>query len=76
MKAAKYKEKRQENENNNKANSHIPEIPMYQQLTKMLWDALQGDKIWPIMQALGLDKIDDSRYKAELEGESLKARQA
>lgn len=72
MKASKYKEKRQENENNNKANSHIPDIPMYQQLTKMLWNALQGDKIWPIMQALGLDKIDDSRYKAELEGESLK----
>lgn len=72
MKASKYKEKLKENENNNRPNSHIPEIPMYQQLTKMLWDALQGDKIWPIMQSLGLDKIDDSRYKAELEGQSLK----
>lgn len=72
MKASKYKEKLKENENNNRPNSHVPEIPMYQQLTKMLWNALQGDKIWPIMQSLGLDKIDDSRYKAELEGNSLK----
>ena len=72
MKASAYKAKLKENENNRKANAHLPEIPMYQKLTQMLWDALQGDKIWPMIQALGLDKMDDSRYKAEMEGESLK----
>lgn len=72
MKASAYKAKLLEEENNKKANSHLPEIPMYQNLTKMLWEALQGDKIWPMIQALGLDKIDESRYKAEMEGESLK----
>ena len=72
MKASAYKAKLKENENNRRANAHLPEIPMYQKLTKMLWDALQGDKIFPMIQALGLDKIDDSRYKAEMEGESLK----
>ena len=72
MKASEYKSLLKKNENDSKANSHLPEIPMYQQLTKMLWDALQVDKILPIMEALGLDKMDDSRYKAEMEGESLK----
>lgn len=72
MKASAYKAKLLEEENNKRANRHLPEIPMYQKLTKMLWDALQGDKIWPMMQALGLDKMDETRYKAEMEGETLK----
>ena len=72
MKASKYKEKLKETENNNMANRHLPEIPMYDQLTKMLWDALQGDAVWAIMQNLGFDKTDDRFEKANREGNNLK----
>lgn len=72
MKASEYKARLLENNPKAKANYHLPAIPMYEQLTQMLWKALQGDKVWAIMQALGLDKYDESQYKAELEGECLK----
>lgn len=59
----------------NKANFHLPAIPMYDQLTKQLWDALQGDTVWAIMEALGVDKFDDKELRARMEGRSLKVTQ-
>lgn len=53
-------------------NRHLPEIPKYQQITKQLWDALQGDAVWAIMQSLGADKLDDQQFRAEMEGHSFR----
>lgn len=72
MKASAYKAKVQENENEQKVNEHLPNIPMYDQLTQMLWDALQGDTVWSIMQSLGVDKCDKTADKAYREGNNLK----
>jgi Zn-dependent protease with chaperone function len=72
MKPSEYKARLQQN---NKANTHIPEIPKYQQVTKQLWDALQGDTVWAIMRFLGLDKIDDQQLRAQMEGHSFRVNQ-
>ena len=72
MKASDYRSRIQKDV---KQNDHLPEIPMYNQLTKQLWDALQGDTVWAIMQRLGIDKKDDSQYKAYREGNNLKVTQ-
>lgn len=70
MNVAEYKNRLQKNAN--PANRHLPEIPKYQQLTKQLWDALQGDTVWGIMKYLGADKIDDQQFRAEMEGRSFR----
>lgn len=75
MKASDYKARLAENTPKRKVNYHLPDIPMYDQLTKQLWDALQGDTVWSIMQALGVDKIDDNELRARMEGRSLKVTQ-
>ena len=54
------------------ANQHIPVIPKYQEVTKMLWDVLQGDTVWGIMQSLGADKMDDQQFRALMEGHSFR----
>lgn len=72
MKASEYKAKLQQN---NKQNNHLPEIPKYQELTQQLWDALQGDIVWQVMQRLGIDKMDDRAERVKMEGRSLKVTQ-
>ncbi len=72
MKPSEYKARLQQN---SRANTHIPEIPRYQQVTKQLWDALQGDTVWAIMRSLGLDKMDDQQLRAQMEGNSFKVSQ-
>ena len=69
MKASDYRARLQQE---TKQNNHLPEIPMYNQLTQQLWDALQGDTVWAIMQSLGIDKTDDRFNKADREGNNLK----
>ena len=69
MKASDYRARLQKE---TKQNDHLPEIPMYNQLTRQLWDALQGDTVWAIMQNLGVDKTDDRFNKADREGNNLK----
>ena len=59
-------------QNVNPANKHLPEIPKYQQVTKQLWDALQGDTVWAIMRSLGIDKMDDQSFRAQMEGRSFR----
>ena len=59
-------------QNANSVNKHLPEIPKYQQLTKQLWDALQGDTVWAIMRSLGIDKMDDQSFRAQMEGHSFR----
>ena len=70
MKVSDYKAILQKNAN--PLNRHIPEIPRYEQVTKQLWDALQGDTVWSIMQSLGIDKMDDQSFRAQMEGQSFK----
>ena len=72
MNASDYKARLEGNNPRSKANFHLPAIPMYDQLTKQLWDALQGDTVWAIMEALGVDKYDDQELRARMEGRSLK----
>ena len=69
MKASDYRSRLQKE---TKQNDHLPEIPMYNQLTKQLWDALQGDIVWQVMQKLGIDKMDDRAERVRMEGRSLK----
>ncbi len=69
MKASEYRSRLQKE---TKQNDHLPEIPMYNQLTQQLWEALQGDTVWAIMQNLGVDKTDDRFNKANREGNNLK----
>ena len=72
MKASEFKARLNANNPIARPNFHLPEIPMYDELTKQLWDALQGDTVWAIMEALGADKIDDKEFRARMEGRSLK----
>lgn len=72
MKASDYRSRLQKE---TKQNDHLPEIPMYNQLTKQLWDALQGDIVWQVMQKLGIDKRDDRAERVRMEGRSLKVTQ-
>ena len=69
MKASDYKAKL---EMGSKQNLHLPEIPMYEQITKQLWDAMQGDVVWQVMQKLGIDRSDDRAERIWMEGRSLK----
>lgn len=70
MNVAEYKSRLQQSAN--PINKHLPEIPKYQQVTKQLWDALQGDTVWGIMKYLGVDKMDDQWFRAEMEGRSFR----
>lgn len=70
MDISNYQNKLQQNAN--PLNRHLPEIPKYQQVTKQLWDALQGDTVWGIMKYLGVDKMDDQQFRAEMEGRSFR----
>jgi len=70
MNVSDYKIKLQQNSGS--INKHLPEIPKYQQVTRQLWDALQGDTVWSIMKYLGVDKMDDQQFRAELEGHSFR----
>lgn len=69
MKASDYRSRLQKEI---KPNDHLPEIPLYNQLTQQLWEALQGDTVLAIMKNLGIDKIDDRFEKANREGNNLK----
>ena len=70
MNVSEYKLRMQQNVN--PLNRHLPEIPKYEQVTKQLWDALQGDTVWSIMQTLGYDKMDDKWFRAQMEGHSFR----
>lgn len=77
MKASDYKARLQQNSKPEKSpeikqNTHLPKIPMYEQVTKQLWDAMQGDVVWQVMQKLGIDKADDRAERICMEGRSLK----
>lgn len=77
MKASDYKSRLQQDSQSAskpeiKQNNHLPKIPMYEQVTKQLWDAMQGDVVWKVMQKLGIDRADDRAERITMEGQSLK----